>query len=120
MTPDYLALQRKFTSEGGVQGVVWFSFGVLGFKSVPIGINTANLEGLKGLHNEVRTSNDCSNTQPCCILSTPQYIQFSVKPYLPSVPQNVNPRDGVAFGADLFDGVSKEKSFVNCYPDIFF
>lgn len=38
----------------------------------------------------------------------PQYIQFLVKPYLPSVPQNVNPRDGVAF-SDLFGDVSKEK-----------
>lgn len=49
----------------------------------------------------------------------PWYIQLSVKPYLPSVPQNVNPRDGVAFGADLFDGVSKKKSFVSCYTFFF-
>ena len=32
------------------------------------------------------------------------------------MPQNVNPRDGVTFGADVVDRVSKEKSFVNCYP----
>lgn len=31
------------------------------------------------------------------------------------MPQNVNPRDGVAFGANLFGVASKEKSFVNCY-----
>lgn len=44
-----------------------------------------------------------------------QYIQFSMKPYLPGVPQNVNPRDGAGFGASLFGVASKEKSFVNCY-----
>lgn len=100
-----------------------FSFGFLFicFKSVPRGINTANLEGLKGPDNEVKTFKDCCSTQTCRILrSMPWYIQFSVKPYLPSVPQNVNPRDGVAFGADLFGGVSKEKSFVSCYTFFLF
>lgn len=58
---------------------------------------------------------DCYNTQPCCMLRRmPQCMQFSVKPYLPGVPQNVNPRDGVAFGSNLFGVASKEKSFVNC------
>lgn len=32
------------------------------------------------------------------------------------MPQNVNPRDGVAFVADLFGVISKEKCFVSCYP----
>lgn len=38
-----------------------------------------------------------------------------MKPYLPGVPQNVNPRDGAGFGASLFGVASKGKSFVNCY-----
>lgn len=83
--------------------------------------NTANLEGLKGLDNDTRTFKDCCNTQPYCSLrSKPQYIKFSVKPYLPSVLQDVNPSNGVSFCAGLFGRESKERSFVNCYPHSLF